>query len=121
MHLFARSAQSNFCLRGRERGIMSDTAEGQFSWTQLSYAEGNKEQHSITSRLAFLPHSSFMNSALGASTAEMMQEEVQMRIGDEAGSVLVTPFLDVQKVLQAVLPLPTVMGESWEGTEGVGI
>lgn len=44
-----------------------------------------------------------------------------MRIGDKAGSVLVTPFLDMQKVLQAVLPLPTVTGESWEGKEGVGI
>lgn len=39
------------------------------------------------------------------------------------GLVLVTPVLNMQKVQlqEAVLPLPGMMGESWEGKEEVGI
>lgn len=70
---------------------MSDKSKDTVFLDQVSRAEGNKEQHSITSRLAFFLHSSFMNSALGTSTAEIMYGDMQMRIGDRAGLVLVTP------------------------------
>lgn len=72
---------------------MSNTAERQFSLDQVSRAEGDKEQHRIISRLTFFflsPHSSFINSALGAGTAGVMCGELQMCVGDKAGSVLNT-------------------------------
>lgn len=66
-------------------------------------------------------HPSFMDSALGASSGERRYGETQMCVGHKAGSVLVPPCLAMQKVLQVELPLPPVMGESWEGSEGAGI
>lgn len=62
-----------------------------------------------------------MNSALGASTAEVMYGDVQMCTGDRAGPVLVAPFQGVQKGLQAVLPSPIVMGDSQVSKEGVAV
>lgn len=46
-----------------------------------------------------------------------------MCVGDKAGSVLLTPVLNMQKVQlqEAVLPLPGMLGDSWEGKEEVGI
>ena len=57
---------------------------------QAACADGNKEQHSITSRPAFFffCHSSFVNSALGESAAEMIYGDMQMCTGDKVGSVL---------------------------------
>lgn len=51
----------------------------------------------------------------------MMCGELQMRVGDKAGLVLVTPVLNKHKVQlqEAVLPLPGMMAESWEGKEEV--
>lgn len=37
---------------------------------------------------------------------------MQVCVGHKTGSVLVPPFLAMQKVLQVVLPLPPVTGES---------
>lgn len=49
--------------------------------------------------------------------------ELQMYIVDRAGSVLVTPVLNMQKVQlqEALLSMPGMMGESWEGKEEVSI
>lgn len=100
--------------------MRSNTAERQFSLDQVSCAEGNKEWHSIISRLAsFSPPFKFYKF----STWSRSCRELQMCIGDKAGSVLVSPVLDVQKVQlqEAVLALPGMMGESWEGEEEAGI
>lgn len=68
----------------------------------------------------FSPHSSFINSALGADPA---CGELQMCVGDKAGSVLLTPVLIMLEVQlqEAVLPLLGMMGDSPEGKEEVGI